>query len=162
VTANTAPIDNRATIVINGFGFASTPSSNTVAFNLGAAGTVTAASATQMTVTFTTQPTTPGVLTAIVTSNGVSSGAAVQVATAVSITMSALPDWTTGQNYTPVVSATGSSGPHTFAVTASALPTGLSLNPNGTFTGAPSATGAFTFTIMATQSASATGAEPTR
>src|SRR5262249_54210017 len=39
-----------------------------------------AASATNLTITFTTQP-TPGDLTAVVTSNGLSSGAAVQVAT---------------------------------------------------------------------------------
>ena len=73
-----------STLTITGTGFnTTTPSANTVAFSLGAAGTVTAATSTSLTVTFTTAPTSPGNLTAIVTSNGGTSGAAVQVATAV-------------------------------------------------------------------------------
>jgi hypothetical protein len=81
VTASTAvQLKTQATMTINGFGFSNTPANNSVAFNLGAVGTVTAASATQLTITFTTQPTI-GHLTAVVTTNGVSSGAAVQVAT---------------------------------------------------------------------------------
>jgi len=77
--ANLAP--NATTIVIAGLGFDPTPSNNTVVFNLGAAGTVTAATATALTVTFDTNPTTTGSLTAVVTSNSLASGAAVQVAT---------------------------------------------------------------------------------
>src|SRR5262249_55558670 len=69
------------TLTINGAGFSTTPGNNTVAFNLGAAGNVTAATATQLTVSFTTQPTVAGNLTAVVTTSGFSSGAAVQVAT---------------------------------------------------------------------------------
>src|SRR5205807_6046249 len=57
-----------------------TPSNNTVVFNDGAVGTVTAATATALTVSFSTKPTTAGSLTAVVTSNSVSSGSAVQVA----------------------------------------------------------------------------------
>jgi CSLREA domain-containing protein len=76
---------NSPTININGSGFSTTPNKNTVTFSNGAAGTVTAATATQLTVTFTTQPTSTGNLTAIVFTSGisytVSSGASVQVAT---------------------------------------------------------------------------------
>src|SRR5439155_256668 len=54
---------------------------NTVVFNDSAVGTVTAATATSLTVTFSAQPAATGSLTAVVTSNGGSSGAAVQVAT---------------------------------------------------------------------------------
>ncbi len=50
-------------------------------FNDGAIGTVTAATATSLTVTFATKPTSAGSLTAIVTTDGLSSGTAVQVAT---------------------------------------------------------------------------------
>ncbi|MFO1065424.1 MAG: hypothetical protein U0892_16280 [Pirellulales bacterium] len=50
-------------------------------FNNGAVGTVASATATALTVTITTPPTAAGPLTAIVAVGGVSSGAAVQVAT---------------------------------------------------------------------------------
>jgi hypothetical protein len=72
------------TIIITGTGFDATAANNTVAFNLGAVGTVTAATSNQLTVTFTTLPfPNIGSLTAIVTTNGQSSGSAVQVATLV-------------------------------------------------------------------------------
>ena len=73
-TANLAP--NAATVTISGYGFnATTPSDNTVTFSGAAVGTVTAATATRLTVTFATEP-TAGNLTASVASNGQSSGAA--------------------------------------------------------------------------------------
>ena len=84
VTLNTANLaQNAPTMTIAGTNFSTTPANNTVAFSLGAVGNVTAATATQLTVTFTTQPTSTGSLTAVVTSNGGTSGAAVQVATIV-------------------------------------------------------------------------------
>ena len=81
VTASTTSLARTAnTIIINGFGFSPTASSNTVLFNNGATGTVTAATGTRLTVTFNTKTTITGSLTAIITSNGVNSGSAVQVA----------------------------------------------------------------------------------
>ncbi|MCY2982129.1 MAG: hypothetical protein NTY15_00640 [Planctomycetota bacterium] len=81
VTASTTNLARTAaTIVINGFGFSTTLSSNTIVFNNGAIGTVTAATGTRLTVTFSTKTTITGSLTAVITSNGVSSGTAVQVA----------------------------------------------------------------------------------
>jgi len=69
-------------LTIEGTGFDTfTPSNNTVAFNLGAVGTVTAATPTYLTIKFSTRPTSTGTLTAIVTTDGGSSGTAVQVAT---------------------------------------------------------------------------------
>jgi IPT/TIG domain len=85
VTASTANLAINATsLTITGTGFDTTPSNNTVAFNLGAVGTVIAATSTQLTVTLTSPPTSTGNLTAVVTTNGQNSGAAVQVATVVS------------------------------------------------------------------------------
>ena len=82
VTLNSASIGaNAATLTINGSGFSTTASNNTVTFNNGAIGTVTAATATALTVALSTKPTTPGNLTAIVTTSGAASGAAIQVAT---------------------------------------------------------------------------------
>ena len=84
VTASTVSVpDSSTTITINGSGFSTTPANNSVAFNLGVVGAVTAATATQLTVTLTTPPTALGSLTAVVTSNGSSSFAPVQVATEV-------------------------------------------------------------------------------
>ena len=80
VTLNTANLASTATtLTITGTGFSSTAANNTISFNSGT-GHVTAASSTQLTVIFDTAPSL-GSLTAIVTSNGFSSGAPVQVAT---------------------------------------------------------------------------------
>jgi hypothetical protein len=72
---------NATTITISGFGFDPIAAHNTVVFNNGAVGTVTTASATSLTVTFSTKPTSAGPLTAVVTSNSLSSGTPIQVAT---------------------------------------------------------------------------------
>ena len=72
---------NAATLTIAGRNFdASTPGNNTVVFNNSAVGTVTAATATQLTVTFSTRPANAGPLTAIVTNGEGNSGTATQVA----------------------------------------------------------------------------------
>ena len=70
-----------ATFTIKGFGFDPTAAHDTVVFNDGAVGTVATAKSTALTVTFSTDPTTAGSLTAIVTIDDESSGAPVQVAT---------------------------------------------------------------------------------
>ena len=83
ISANTAALTAGATsVTINGTGFdAGTPTDNTVLFNQGALGTVTAATAQSLTVTFSRPPTSTGLLTAVVKTDGVSSGQPVQVAT---------------------------------------------------------------------------------
>jgi hypothetical protein len=78
-SSNSSIAANAGTVTINGLGFNPVPGSNTVVFNNGAAGTVTGASATSLTVTFSSAP-TAGALTAIVTAYGESSGTAVEVA----------------------------------------------------------------------------------
>src|SRR5262249_10789960 len=91
VTMSTASLAiNATTLTINGSGFSTTPANDSVAFNLGAVGNVTAATTTQLTVTFTTAPSSVGNLTAVVTANGGSSGAAVQVATVVPVVTSSM------------------------------------------------------------------------
>jgi hypothetical protein len=84
VTANTATLPRTSpTLTINGLGFDPTAANNTVTLNDGATGTVTAATDTQLTVTFTTPPAAAGSLTAQVSTDGLPSAAAVQVATVV-------------------------------------------------------------------------------
>ena len=70
------------TLVITGFNFDPVAGNNVVTLSNGAVGIVSSASATSLTITFSTPP-SAGSLTAVVTSFGVSSGAAVQVATVV-------------------------------------------------------------------------------
>jgi len=68
------------------------------------------------------------------------------------ISTTSLPDGTLGAPYSQVVESTGDEAP-SFAVTAGALPAGLSLNPvTGEISGTPTASGAFTFTVTATNS----------
>ena len=69
---------NATTLTITGTGFDPIAANNTVSFSSGT-GTVTSATATQLTVTFNTAPTL-GTLGAVVTTNAISSGNEVQVA----------------------------------------------------------------------------------
>ena len=81
VTSSSANVaDSSATLLIYGSNFSPGTAGDSVSFNLGVMGSVTSASATQLTVTITTPPTALGSLTAVVDSFGVSSSA-VQVAT---------------------------------------------------------------------------------
>ena len=54
-------------------------------------------------------------------------------------------------------SASGGVPPYTWATTAGTLPNGLTLASDGTLSGTPTATGPFTFTVMATDSAPTPG-----
>jgi methionine-rich copper-binding protein CopC len=82
VTTSTVHVSLTATVMtISGFGFDPVAAHNTVVLSNGAIGTVTAATAISLTVTFSTKPKTTGAMTAVVTTNSVSSGTAVQVAT---------------------------------------------------------------------------------
>jgi uncharacterized protein YhjY with autotransporter beta-barrel domain len=72
-----------------------------------------------------------------------------------------LPNGTQGTAYNQTVTASGGTGPYTYAVTSGSLPTGLSLNTNtGAITGTPSGIGLSNFTITATDSQNDTGSRP--
>lgn len=78
----------------------------------------------------------------------------------ITLSPSTLPAGTTGQGYSQTIFATGGTGPYTFAVTAGALPTGLSLNTStGAITGTTTVPGTFSFTITATDADSCTGTQ---
>jgi hypothetical protein len=61
-----------------------------------------------------------------------------------------LSDATVGAAYSASLTATGCVGPCTFAVTAGALPAGITLSSAGEFSGTPTAGGPFNFTVTAT------------
>lgn len=69
----------------------------------------------------------------------------------------ALPVGQIGVTYAQTLTASGGTAPYTYAVTAGALPAGISLASNGTLTGSPSSGGAFSFTVTATDSSTGTG-----
>jgi CSLREA domain-containing protein len=68
-----------------------------------------------------------------------------------------LPGGTTGQAYNQTVTALPAGGNYSFAVTSGTLPNGLTLQPNGTLSGTPTASGTFTFRVSATGFGSCTG-----
>ncbi|MBL8190554.1 MAG: putative Ig domain-containing protein, partial [Acidobacteria bacterium] len=77
--------------------------------------------------------------------------------TAITPDVMQLPDAIRGATYAPTglqFSTVGGCGMNTFTISAGQLPLGLTLNPNGTFSGAPVLTGDFTFTVKVTDQCS--------
>ena len=71
-------------------------------------------------------------------------------APAIVIAPATLPNTTAGLSYSQTITASGGAAPYTFAVTAGALPTGLSLGSGGALSGTATAAGTFNFTVTAT------------
>lgn len=69
-----------------------------------------------------------------------------------------IPAATAGTPYGPVtITASGGTAPYTFAVSAGALPPGLTLSSDGVISGTPTQSGSFTVTITATDAAGCQG-----
>ncbi len=77
---------------------------------------------------------------------------------AIVIAPASLPAGAVGSAYSQVVTASGGIAPYTFAVTAGALPAGVTLSPAGVLSGTPTAGGSFNWTVTATDAGSMTGA----
>jgi Putative Ig domain/Galactose oxidase, central domain/Bacterial Ig-like domain/Kelch motif len=77
---------------------------------------------------------------------------------ALAITTTSLANWTVNQpSYSQAITTSGGTAPDSFAITGGSLPAGLSLDPaSGIVSGTPSATGAFSFTVTATDASGAT------
>jgi hypothetical protein len=76
----------------------------------------------------------------------------------VSVLSSALQDATAGVAYTASLSASGGTGgPYSFAITAGALPTGLSISTNGVLSGVAIKAATYSFTVTATDPTGITG-----
>ena len=73
---------------------------------------------------------------------------------ALTISPASLPMPAAGVAYNQTIIASGGVGPYTYAVAAGSLPSGLTLNTStGQITGTPTAGGAYSFTITATDAA---------
>ncbi len=85
-------------------------------------------------------------------STGAQAYSVVVVAPTIVLAPAVLPAGQAGSAYSQTLTASGGIGPYSFAVSAGTLPTGLILAANGTLSGIPTAAGAPTFTITATDS----------
>ena len=124
-----------------------------VSFNGTAATTLAVVNATTVTATVPTGATTGPVT---VTTPGGTSGGVLFTVAAPTITLapSTLPGSQVGVQYPTIsLSATGGTSPYTFAITSGALPAGLTLGTGGSLSGTPTAGGAFSFTVTATDAA---------
>ena len=75
---------------------------------------------------------------------------------ALSLSPTTLSAATVAAAYNQTITASGGISPYTYAVTAGALPAGMSLSSAGVLSGTPTAGGSFTFTITATDSTGGT------
>jgi large repetitive protein len=70
----------------------------------------------------------------------------------VTVNPATVPNGTVAAAYSQTLTASGGVSPYTFAVTAGALPAGLTLSSGGVLSGTPTAGGSFNFTVTATDS----------
>ena len=75
----------------------------------------------------------------------------------VTVGPASLPGGRVGQSYAQALAAAGGTAPYRFAVTAGALPAGLTLAADGGLSGRPTAAGSFTFTVTATDTSTGSG-----
>lgn len=75
----------------------------------------------------------------------------------VTLSPASLPNGTVAAGYSQTVTASGGTGPYSFAITAGALPAGLTLSSGGALSGTPTAGGTFNFTVTATDSSAFPG-----
>jgi hypothetical protein len=88
----------------------------------------------------------------VVVAHAANVGTATPPAT-LAITSNSLPNGITGQTYSPAVGVFGGKTPYNFTIPFGALPPGIQLNAaTGSFSGSPSNTGAYSFTVQVTDS----------
>jgi PKD repeat protein len=99
-------------------------------------------------------PTAAGLFSFAVTATDVNGCPGVQtyalrVCPLVALTPATLPGGAVGTAYSQTLTASGGTGPYTFAASGS-LPPGLTLSPTGALSGTPTESGSFSFTVTAT------------
>ena len=79
------------------------------------------------------------------------------VAPTITVNPATVADGTVGTAYSQSLTASNGTAPYSFAVTAGAVPAGLTLATNGALTGTPTAGGSFNFTVTATDANATNG-----
>ncbi|MGA9772499.1 MAG: C25 family cysteine peptidase [Blastocatellia bacterium] len=79
-------------------------------------------------------------------------GACVVTCPTITLNPANLPVGLIGAAYDQPITATGGATPYTFVVTSGTVPAGLTLNSNGTWSGAPTTANNYNFTVQATDS----------
>lgn len=113
-------------------------------------GTPTTAGTSSVTIKATDANSKTATMTYSVTISAQSAAPALSVAT------SSLPNGIAGANYAASLSATGGAGAYNWSVTSGALPSGLSLSPSGSISGAPTTSGNYSFTVQVNDGGSGT------
>ena len=75
----------------------------------------------------------------------------------VTVAPATVPGATVGAAFSQSITAANGQAPYTYAISAGALPAGLSLSGGGTLSGTPTAAGTFNFTVRATDSSTGNG-----
>lgn len=75
----------------------------------------------------------------------------------IAISPTSVPSAMVGTAYSQTFSASGGTSPYSFAITAGALPAGLTLSSGGTLSGTPTAAGTHNFTVTATDGSGGAG-----
>lgn len=75
----------------------------------------------------------------------------------VTVAPATLPDGTVAVAYAQSLTASGGTAPYSFALTAGALPSGMTLSPSGVLAGTPTSGGSFNFTVTATDASAFPG-----
>lgn len=88
---------------------------------------------------------------------GVNTYTLVVSAPTISIAPTTLPTLTRNAAYSQTITAAGGTAPYSYAVTSGAAPAGVTLSPTGVLSGTPTAAGAYSFTVTATDSSSGSG-----
>ncbi|MBF9140881.1 T9SS type A sorting domain-containing protein [Hymenobacter properus] len=92
------------------------------------------------------------------TGNAASNTVSVQFqAPTITVNPATVPGGSVGVAYSQIFLASGGTAPYTYAITAGAVPAGLSLSSGGTLSGTPTASGTFNFRVTATDNSAAPG-----
>jgi uncharacterized protein YhjY with autotransporter beta-barrel domain len=130
----------------------SLPAGLTLASNGTLSGTATAAGSFNFTVTSTDSSTGTGPFT------GSRAFTLTVAAPTITVTPAVLTSGTINTAYSASLGASGGTASYAYAITAGALPPGITLAADGTVSGTPTALGTFNFTVTATDSSTGTGA----
>ena len=160
--AATAGTNYSQTVSANGgtapYTFAVTAGALPAGLNLSSAGVLSGTPTASGSFNFTVSATDSGIPT-----TGSRAYTLTVAAPTLTLPATTLPGGTAGQAYNaPITPASGGIAPYTYAVSAGALPAGLSLSAAGVLSGTPTEAGSFAFTVTVTDSTAGVAGQASR